>query len=290
MSGISVIPPGFTPSLLRPQPAWLRWRMRSSYSSGSPSVPGDFLSLPSGGSFPQAANVGNFTWATNVTHPYIPEYRRSALIWTYQAVSTHRLNVVLPPWSGAAPLQIPPTANTLIPSLSELRFAADLGWYGGSGLGGADFFSGFFFSDWNAFQIGSAVDPWPDISANSYIGLLVNRSSGLTTVCVKRAGTVGRTVIATLSNLPAAVPYRVDHRFTAATMTRNARYELRLNGALVAEFVFTGASSPVYANTGDGIAPALFGSYWDVGGNLRQEHILRMDFLAGPGANDFPID
>lgn len=264
--------------------------MRSSYSSGAPTVPGDFLSLPSGGSFPQAGNVGNFTWGTNVTAPYFGQYGRGALLWTYQAVSTHRLNVVLPPWSGTPPLQIPSAANTLIPSLSELRFAADLGWSGGSGLGGADFFSGFWFNDWNGFQIGSAVNPWPDISQNSYIGLIVNRSSGLTTVCVKRAGTVGRTVIATLSNLPANVAYRVDHRFTAATMTRNARYELRLNGSLVAEFVFTGASSPVYANTGDGIASALFGSYWDTGGSTRHEHILRMDFLAGPGANDFPID
>jgi hypothetical protein len=73
-------------------------------------------------------------------------------------------------------------------------------------------------------------------------------------------------------------------------MTRNARYSLRVNGILVAEFVFTGASSPVYANTYDGIAPALFGTYHDVGGSTRHEHILQLDCLAGPGANEFVVD
>lgn len=291
MSGISVIPPGFTAGMLKPQPAWLRFRTRASYGSGAPSVPGDFLSLPSGAAPPTTSTVfGLFTWGTNASAPYLAAYGRSALVWTYQGVASHRLNFVLPPWSGPAPLQIPPNPASIIGSLSELRLVGTLGWSGGDAAGGADIFSGFWFSDWNAFAIGAAGNPWPDIAANSYIGLIVNRLSGVTQIAVKRAGTVGRTIVAALPNLPANVAYTVDHRFYAATMTRNARYVARINGQIVAEFVFTGASSPVYANTNDGIAPALFGTYHDVGGSTRHEHILQLDVLAGPGANEFTVD
>lgn len=253
-------------------------------------MPADFLSLPGGNQPPSGSvNVGNFTWATNVTTPFMPAYARSALVWTYQAVSTHRLNIVAPPWSGPAPLQVPPSPSCLLSNLSELRLVVAMGYRGGSGLAAGDIFTGFWFNDWGAFQIGSAAAPWLDNATNSYIGLVINRTAGLTQVMVKRAGVVSRVVLATLPSIAEDVPFLVDHRFYQATMTTAARYVLRVNGELIVEFSFSSADAPVYSATYDGIAPALFGSYWDVGGNLRHEHILSLDCLAGPGANDFPL-
>lgn len=292
MSGISVIPPGFTPAMLKPQPAWLRFRTRSSYVSGAPAVPGDFLSFPNGAVPPSnGIVVANFTWGTNVAYPYVAAYARSALRWSYQGISAKRLSAVLPPWSGPAPLQVPPFAASILGSLSELRLVLAMAYSGGSGVGGGFSFNGFLISDWNSFGAGgSAVADWPDLAGNSYIGLLINRQTGACQIAVKSRAAVGRTVIAALAPLAPDVPFVVDHRFTAANMARAARYTVQINGVLVAEYSFGSAGAPVYDQDSMGISPGLYGSYFDAGGNLRREDILQMDMIAGPGANTFVVD
>lgn len=292
MAGFTVIPPGFTPSLLKPQPAWLRFRTRSSYVSGAPAVPGDFLSLANGTPAPSnSIVVANFTWGTNVAYPYVAAYARSALLWTYQGISAKRLSVVLPPWSGPAPLQVPPFGACLTPSLAELRLVGRLAYSGGSGVGGGFSFSGFLISDWNSFGAGgSAVADWPDLAGNGYIGLLINRQTGACQIAVKSRAAVGRTILAALTPIAPDVPYTVDHRFYAATATTAARYVVRINNAIVAEYSFSVGGAPVYDQDSMGISAGLYGSYFDAGGNLRREDILSLDFLAGPGANDFAID
>lgn len=276
--------------MLRAQPSWLRWRLRSSYASGVPAVPGDFLSVPDGMAAPTTAVVlSNFVWATNVTAP-LTAFGRNCLRWSYQAISVKRLSIVLPPWSGTVPLQVPAPATALLPSLAELRFSAVMAWAGASGAVGDVSFSGFTLSDWNGFGTGaSGVAPWPDLAGASYIGLLINRFTGVCQIAVKAQGVGVRTVIATIAPLAQVTPFAVDHRFRQATAIQAARYECRINGVVVATYSFGSVGAPVYVAASDGVAPAIYGTGYDVGGAGRTEDIFQLDCLAGAGAFDYPI-
>lgn len=236
-----------------------------------------------------AVVLANFTWATNVTAP-LTAYGRNCLRWTYQAISAKRLSIVLPPWSGTVPLQVPTPATALLPSLAELRFSAVMAWAGASGAIGDVSFSGFTLSDWNSFGTGgSGVAPWPDVAAMSYVGLLINRFNGVCQVAVKAQGAGARSVIATIAPLAQVTPFLVDHRFRQATAVQAARYECRINGILVASYSFGSAGAPTYVAASDGVAPAIYGTGFDVGGAGRSEDIFQLDCLAGPGAFDYPI-
>lgn len=288
MSGLSVIPPGVSASMFRPAPLWVRWRLRSSYTSGSPALPGDFLSTPLGIAVSSAyVNLANITWGTNATAPL--RYGTNALVWTYQGISAKRLAFILPPLSGAPPLQVPPYPLALDSSRSEVRLVATMAWAGSSGLGSDWLLNGFMVNDWNLFGGGSAVDPWPDRAVNAYIGILTNRFDGTSVVAVKAAG-AAKVVLANLPQVVSGVPFVADHRFYAATMANAARYVLRVNGIVVYEYSFGSAGAPSYTALYGGLTPAIYGSYYDASGSARSETIVRLDCLAGVGANTYVVD
>lgn len=294
MSGLSIIPPGFPSSLLRPFPTWVRFRSRSSYTIGTPAIPGDFLFNPFGGQLPSNFAVAfNFTWAGAVTFPFAPGYGRSVLRWSFQGISAKRWAFVSPPVSGVTPLQVPIAPALINPMLSELRFNVKFAFTGNLApdIGSIGFY-GFAFTDWNSFGSGgTAVSQWPDLSAHSYIGLLIAKNSGAIQIACKAAGTVGRTVIADLGTLLTATPTAIDHQFTAATMLSPARYVARLNGEIVADFSFDQPGAPTYNAAAQGIAPVMYGTYFDAGTAASHfDDLFGMDVIAGAGANTLPID
>lgn len=181
--------------------------------------------------------------------------------------TSYAILLVDPSIAAAYPLDpsgvVEPTYSALIVSRKILRWGAGVV---GATAGTVDGF--FFYSAGSGFY--SYVNP---ASTNFYCGI-VRTSTGVFWGYCNGASPV-------LTALPSFDPFSwatVEHRFYPATATRSARYELRINDALIGTVDFAIANTPRYNFTSDrGVIPgfvmgcpaagnpAFHFSTWDVG-------------------------